>query len=236
MQSGQIRSCGNCTACCDGWLRIEVRGHQVHPGKACPFRVDRSCSIYEDRPQHPCREFVCGWLVASSPLPDWMRPDKSDLILLAANFVWRGLPVDVAVAAGARPKKKALDWLMKFNSERRRCLIYRRRVVCIRAAGFPNRDFWAHSARRYTVGGLKFRASRIILLQCTVVGNNRCWYARKAVFAAGQHAIVNKVATNWAAQRYPCAIFVTDYSNFINQPAKPSNWNVASPSITTPES
>jgi hypothetical protein len=53
-----------------------------------------------------------------------MRPDKSDLILLAANFVWRGLPVDVVVAAGARPKKKALDWLMKFNSERRRCLIY----------------------------------------------------------------------------------------------------------------
>ena len=206
MQSGQIRSCGNCTACCDGWLRIEVRGHQVHPGKACRFRVDRSCSIYEDRPQHPCREFVCGWLVASSPLPDWMRPDKSDLILLAANFVWRGLPVDVAVTAGARPKKKALDWLMKFNSERLPMsdLPNRRRVVCIRAAGFPNRDFWAHLARRNTVGGLKFRAS--------------------------------KVATNWAAQRYPCAIFVTDYSNFINQPAKPSNWNVASPSITTPES
>jgi hypothetical protein len=53
-----------------------------------------------------------------------MRPDKADLILLAANFVWRGFPVDVAVAAGARPKKKALDWLMKFNSERRRCLVY----------------------------------------------------------------------------------------------------------------
>jgi hypothetical protein len=53
-----------------------------------------------------------------------MRPDKSDLILLVANFVWRGLPVDVAVAAGARPRKKALDWLMKFNSARRRCLIY----------------------------------------------------------------------------------------------------------------
>jgi hypothetical protein len=53
-----------------------------------------------------------------------MRPDKFDLIMLAANFVWHGLPVDVAVAAGDRPKKKALDWLMKFSSERRRCLIY----------------------------------------------------------------------------------------------------------------
>ena len=77
-----------------------------------------------ERPQHPCREFVCGWLVASSPLPDWMRPDKSDVILLAANFSWQGLPVDVAVAAGARPRKKALDWLLRFCSEHRRCLMY----------------------------------------------------------------------------------------------------------------
>src|SRR5262249_20580803 len=83
------RDCGTCTACCDGWLQIEVRGHQVRPGKPCPFRVDHGCSIYGERPQHPCREFVCGWLVASSPLPDWMRPDKSDLIMLAANFDWR---------------------------------------------------------------------------------------------------------------------------------------------------
>jgi hypothetical protein len=53
-----------------------------------------------------------------------MRPDKSDMIMLAANFTWHGLPVDVAVAAGARPKRKALDWLMKFASENKRLLIY----------------------------------------------------------------------------------------------------------------
>ena len=124
MRSGTARTCGSCTACCDGWLRIEVRGHQAFPGKPCHFRTDGGCSIYDERPQHPCREFVCGWLVASSPLPDWMRPDKSNLILLAANFDWHGLPVDVAVAAGTRPKKKALDWLMQFCASRKRCLMY----------------------------------------------------------------------------------------------------------------
>jgi hypothetical protein len=124
MRGGKARDCGNCTACCDGWLKIEVRGHAVRPGRACPFRIDYGCSIYQERPHHPCREFVCGWLAASSPLPDWMRPDRSQVILLAANFSWQGLPVDVAVAAGARPKKKALRWLMQFSSERRRCLMY----------------------------------------------------------------------------------------------------------------
>jgi hypothetical protein len=118
------RSCGSCTACCDGWLQIEVRGHRVSPGTPCPFSAGNQCSIYSERPQHPCREFVCGWLVASSPLPDWMRPDKSDMIMLAANFFWRGLPVDVLVPAGDAPRKKALDWMMKFSAEKRRLLIY----------------------------------------------------------------------------------------------------------------
>ena len=46
------------------------------------------------------------------------------MIMLAANFVWRGLPVDVLVAVGERPKKKALDWMTRFSSEKRRLLIY----------------------------------------------------------------------------------------------------------------
>ena len=101
-----------------------MRGHDVRPGKPCPFSIVHQCAIYPERPQHPCREFVCGWLVASSPLPDWMRPDRADMIMLAANVFWRGLPVDVAVAVGERPRKKALDWLMAFSAENRRLLIY----------------------------------------------------------------------------------------------------------------
>lgn len=46
------------------------------------------------------------------------------MIMLAANFVWRGLPVDVAVPVGERPKKKALDWLTRFCAEHRRLLVY----------------------------------------------------------------------------------------------------------------
>ncbi len=46
------------------------------------------------------------------------------MIMLAANFIWHGLPVDVAVAVGNRPRKKALDWLMKFSAENKRLLIY----------------------------------------------------------------------------------------------------------------
>jgi hypothetical protein len=124
MDSKTERSCGSCTACCDGWLQIEVRGHHIRPGQPCPFSIEHRCSIYDERPQKPCREFVCGWLIASSPLPEWMRPDKSDMIMLAANFIWRGLPVDVLVPAGRRPKTKALEWMKVFCAEKKRLLIY----------------------------------------------------------------------------------------------------------------
>jgi len=36
------------------------------------------------------------------------------MLMLAANFAWQGLPVDVIVAVGDRPKKKALDWADEF--------------------------------------------------------------------------------------------------------------------------
>lgn len=53
-----------------------------------------------------------------------MRPDKADMILLPRAFVWRGLAVDVAVAVGARPKIKALDWLKTFSFEKKRLLLF----------------------------------------------------------------------------------------------------------------
>lgn len=124
MNPHAARTCGSCTACCDGWLQIEVRGHKVGKGSPCPFSVAHQCAIYPKRPQHPCREFVCGWLVASSPLPDWMRPDRADMIMLPANFFWHGLPVDVVVTAGLRPRQQALDWLMTFCAKKKRLLLY----------------------------------------------------------------------------------------------------------------
>jgi hypothetical protein len=124
-ENKQTRHCGPCTACCDGWLRITVNGHAVHPGKPCPFSSGHHCTIYAARPQDPCRVFICGWLARTSPLPDWMRPDQAGLILLAANFIWRGLPVDVAVPVGERPKPEALEWLQAFSSANGRPLLYR---------------------------------------------------------------------------------------------------------------
>ena len=60
----------------------------------CLYSTGRSCRIYENRrPDYPCRQFVCGWLEANSPLPLEYRPDKIGVIFVKAT--WRGMPIYV---------------------------------------------------------------------------------------------------------------------------------------------
>jgi hypothetical protein len=46
------------------------------------------------------------------------------MIMLAANFSWRGLPGDVIVPVGEQPKKEALEWLLQFSAINKRVLLY----------------------------------------------------------------------------------------------------------------
>jgi len=118
------RHCGTCTACCDGWLKIEIHGHKVYPGQPCPYSTGHSCRIYADRPEHPCRHFMCGWMLPNSPLPPWMRPDQVGVIVLWGAVNWRGLQVDVLVPAGRDPEPRMLSWFREQSLRTRRPFVY----------------------------------------------------------------------------------------------------------------
>jgi len=62
-------SCGTCTACCDGWVKGTILGHEMKPGQPCHFRGEGCCTIYERRPVDPCRNFICGWLQSKARSP-----------------------------------------------------------------------------------------------------------------------------------------------------------------------
>jgi hypothetical protein len=81
--------------------------------------------IHERRPLDPYQRFYCGWLMPTSPLPDWLRPDKAKIIFLPAQFNWNGQHVDVAVPVGDVPNEKALQWFKDFALAQKRLLLYR---------------------------------------------------------------------------------------------------------------
>jgi SEC-C motif-containing protein len=111
------RRCGTCTACCDGWVVGTIEGHEMKPGVPCHFRGDGCCTIYERRPENPCRTFVCGWLAPNSPLPDAFRPDRLGVMIVPT--LWRGRLAYILVAAPHDPDDTLLAW-MRTHAERER--------------------------------------------------------------------------------------------------------------------
>jgi len=123
------RECQPCTGCCDGWLQIQVNGVPVYPGRPCPHSTGAGCNDYAHRPVDPCVHFECGWRMDNSPLPEWMKPNNSKVIVLFNQSSWRGLPVDVAVPVGKRIPPRALNWLQQFAEKNNRMLLYSEQIM-----------------------------------------------------------------------------------------------------------
>ena len=89
----------------------------MHAGTPCHFLRPSSeqtpglspCVIYDERPQSPCRTFVCGWLAAGSPFPETFRPDRAGVIIVPMR--WRGRPAHVLLSAGNDPGPEMLHWM-----------------------------------------------------------------------------------------------------------------------------
>ena len=107
------RRCGECTACCDGWMVGTIYGHEMKPGVPCHFVREGGCSIYDQRPEKPCRTFVCGWLAPDSPFPEEYRPDRLGVII--ARIQWRDRPAYLLRAAGRDPDERLLDWMRQYS-------------------------------------------------------------------------------------------------------------------------
>ena len=105
------RSCGECTKCCEGWLEATIYGNSMHGGKPC-FYLDKGCTIYENRPKDPCREYTCAWLEEDS-FPMWMKPSSSNVIVTHKTD-----PDDPTVSyyqvteAGGKIDSSVLNWLI----------------------------------------------------------------------------------------------------------------------------
>lgn len=78
------RVCGECTKCCEGYLKGEVYGHKFYDGVSCHFLGNGKCTIYTNRPENPCKNYKCYWL-ENLDIPEYMRPDKSNVLMTFRN-------------------------------------------------------------------------------------------------------------------------------------------------------
>lgn len=112
------RNCNGCTACCEGWLDGKVKEHSFFPGTPCHYvSCGVGCTIYSERPEKPCRVYKCMWLEHDDFLPEWFKPNLSNIIC-----DWRktknGIVFLNVVECGKTIGAKYLNWLFKEHLRR----------------------------------------------------------------------------------------------------------------------
>jgi len=120
----EIRTCQGCTACCEGWVRIEAKGYEASPGKPCPFATQSGCGDYDNRPVDPCRNFECVWVKQGSLLPEWMKPCESKVILIFDKFHFSNEPIYLAAPVGEFIPPKTLAWVKEFAEKNGHPLVF----------------------------------------------------------------------------------------------------------------
>lgn len=106
------RSCGECAKCCEGWLSGDAYGHVFSRGRPC-FFLERTCSIYKDRPLNPCQLFECSWL-SEDTFPMWLKPSLANIIITKKQHSDSELTYYIADQAGDTFDSRALNWLVQW--------------------------------------------------------------------------------------------------------------------------
>ena len=114
------RKCDGCTKCCEGWLTGEVNGYSFFKGRPC-FYLNKTCTIYESRPEHPCRVYECEWL-SDSVFPMWMKPDISNIIITKRTHEY--IDFYEIIEAGGIISAKTLNWLIQWALDHKINLLY----------------------------------------------------------------------------------------------------------------
>lgn len=116
------RKCDGCTKCCEGWLSGVAKGHNFYRGKPCHFKSEKGCSIYKDRPTHPCKNFVCEWLTNSN-IPEWMKPDKINAIIV--KRLKNNIEYFEIAESGEKLKVEVLSWFVIYCLQNKLNLHYK---------------------------------------------------------------------------------------------------------------
>ena len=77
---------------------------------------EKGCSIYENRPIDPCRNFKCEW-IENNNIPEWMKPSVSNVIIY--KRVEQDKELLEFTEAGSRLDSRVLSWIfMNFVDEK----------------------------------------------------------------------------------------------------------------------
>lgn len=115
------RECGECTKCCEGWVIGTVYNYTLSPGQPCQF-LGKNCTIYENRPADPCKNFTCQW-IKDEEFPAWLKPSLSNVIILTRIDTYGNL-FYVFKEAGSPMRVEILNWIILWAANNNKNIVY----------------------------------------------------------------------------------------------------------------
>jgi len=152
------RQCGSCIACCEGWLHVEKM--KMRPGVPCMNCTVNGCMIYSDRPEDPCKKFLCAWMEDNSELPENLKPSLAGVIVLTDRN-WRDWKVLRAIPTGKSIPTESLEQLRLIAQNLEKPLLFYERImeggefVGLRQMAYGSVSF-AEAVERYGGGEDRF--------------------------------------------------------------------------------
>jgi hypothetical protein len=116
------RSCGDCTKCCEGFLKADITlkdgtptvsmGMEGPKRTICRFVEEGvGCKAYEVRPDNPCRIFKCDWLT-NPDMPESFKPSRSNAIFTTRTV--HGVEYTKLIEAGRKLDSEVLSWAFEY--------------------------------------------------------------------------------------------------------------------------
>jgi hypothetical protein len=84
----------------------------MYPGKPCFFvTIGKGCNDYENRPDFPCKDFKCEWIVNDS-MPEHLGPKDTNILIV--KDVVNDIKYSRAVVAGDKVDNQAIHWYIDY--------------------------------------------------------------------------------------------------------------------------
>jgi len=107
------RNCDGCTACCEGWLSGKAYDKEFFSGTPCYYKCESGCSIYENRPENPCKSYLCGWMT-NLDYPEWLKPSVSKVIITGRYDEKLNKKFIEVLEMGEKIDSSILSWLFQY--------------------------------------------------------------------------------------------------------------------------
>lgn len=114
------RKCGECTACCEGWLRAVIHNVEMTIGNPCQY-LDKKCTIYDERPKNPCQEYRCAWLEGELPMS--LKPNFAQIIV--SKRYYKHVEYYEATETGKKITVPVLNELIQWVCKNKKNFLYR---------------------------------------------------------------------------------------------------------------